>query len=106
MKHKRHPSGNAGRAAWATSRTCAKLPARLARVDVERKPPIRRRLQSEGRRVQLIRTNRRKQGSEAMIGEIIRNLSWVGLGIGLVLLVTVLELLLRGLVTRYGTPQG
>jgi len=41
-----------------------------------------------------------------MIGEILRSASWVGLGVGLVLLVTVLELLLRGLVTRYGTPQG
>jgi|KBSSwiStaDraftv2_1062776.scaffolds.fasta_scaffold12768117_2 hypothetical protein len=41
-----------------------------------------------------------------MIDEIIRSASWVGLGIGLVLLLTVLELLLRGLVTRYGTPQG
>lgn len=41
-----------------------------------------------------------------MIGDVIRNASWVGLGIGLVLLLTVLEMLLRGLVTRYGTPQG
>ena len=41
-----------------------------------------------------------------MVDEIIRSASWVGLGIGLVLLLTVLELLLRGLVSRYGTPQG
>jgi hypothetical protein len=48
----------------------------------------------------------RAQGSQAMFDEILRSVSWVGLGIGLVLLVTVLELLLRGLVSRYGTPQG
>ena len=41
-----------------------------------------------------------------MIDELIRSASWVGLGIGLVLLLTVLELLLRSLVTRFGTPQG
>jgi len=50
--------------------------------------------------------DRQEQGSQAMFEDVLRNASWVGLGIGLVLLVTVLELLLRGLVSRYGTPQG
>lgn len=40
-----------------------------------------------------------------MSGEILRSLSWVGVGVGLVLVVTALELLFRTLAARYGTPQ-
>jgi hypothetical protein len=41
-----------------------------------------------------------------MTTEIIRSLTWVGMGVGLVLVVTTLELILRALTTRFGTPQG
>jgi len=39
-----------------------------------------------------------------MSGELIRSLSWVGLAIGIVAVFMVLEVLLRTLFTRYGTP--
>jgi hypothetical protein len=41
-----------------------------------------------------------------MTTEIIRSLTWVGMGVGLVLVVTTLELVLRALTARFGTPQG
>lgn len=41
-----------------------------------------------------------------MTTEIIRSLTWVGMGVGLVLVVTTLELILRTLTNRFGTPQG
>jgi hypothetical protein len=41
-----------------------------------------------------------------MTTEIIRSLTWVGMGVGLVLVVTTLELTLRALTNRFGTPQG
>jgi hypothetical protein len=40
-----------------------------------------------------------------MTTEIIRSLTWVGMGVGLVLVVTTLELVLRALANRFGTPQ-
>jgi N-acyl-L-homoserine lactone synthetase len=39
-----------------------------------------------------------------MSGELIRSLSWVGLAIGIVAVFMVLEVLLRTLFNRYGTP--
>jgi hypothetical protein len=40
-----------------------------------------------------------------MAADFIRSFGWVGLGIGLVMLITAVELLLRTTVTRLGTPQ-
>ena len=40
-----------------------------------------------------------------MASEFLRSFGWVGLGIGLVLVVTAVELLLRTTVARLGTPQ-
>ena len=40
-----------------------------------------------------------------MSDEIIRSLSWVGLAVGIVAVFVLLEVLLRNLTTRYGTPQ-
>lgn len=37
--------------------------------------------------------------------EVIRSLSWVGVAVGIVAVFMVLELLLRTLTNRYGTPQ-
>lgn len=37
--------------------------------------------------------------------EVLRSLSWVGLAVGIVAVFMVLEVLLRTLFTRYGTPQ-
>ena len=39
-----------------------------------------------------------------MSDEVLRSLNWVGLAIGIVAIFMVLEVLLRTLFTRYGTP--
>jgi hypothetical protein len=40
-----------------------------------------------------------------MSDEVVRSLSWVGLAVGIVVVFMVLELLLRTLTNRFGTPQ-
>ena len=40
-----------------------------------------------------------------MSEEVLRSLSWVGLAVGIVAVFMLLEVLLRTLFTRYGTPQ-
>jgi hypothetical protein len=40
-----------------------------------------------------------------MSDEIVRSLGWVGLAVGIVAVFMVLEVLLRTLTNRYGTPQ-
>ena len=40
-----------------------------------------------------------------MSEEVLRSLSWVGLAVGIVAVFMLLEVLLRTLITRYGTPQ-
>jgi hypothetical protein len=40
-----------------------------------------------------------------MSDEVLRSLSWVGLAVGIVAVFMILEVLLRTLTTRYGTPQ-
>jgi hypothetical protein len=40
-----------------------------------------------------------------MSDEVLRSLSWVGLAVGIVVVFLLLEVLLRTLANRYGTPQ-
>jgi hypothetical protein len=40
-----------------------------------------------------------------MSDEVLRSLSWVGLAVGIVAVFMLLEVLLRALFNRYGTPQ-
>jgi hypothetical protein len=40
-----------------------------------------------------------------MSDEVLRSLSWVGLAVGIVAVFMILEVLLRSLTNRYGTPQ-
>ena len=40
-----------------------------------------------------------------MSDEVLRSLGWVGLAVGIVAVFMVLEVLLRTLTNRYGTPQ-
>jgi hypothetical protein len=40
-----------------------------------------------------------------MNDEVLRSLSWVGLAVGIVVVFMLLEVLLRTLTNRYGTPQ-
>lgn len=40
-----------------------------------------------------------------MSDEVLRSLSWVGLAVGIVVVFMVLELVLRSVANRYGTPQ-
>lgn len=40
-----------------------------------------------------------------MSDEVLRSLVWVGLAVGIVLVFMIVELVLRALTNRYGTPQ-
>ena len=40
-----------------------------------------------------------------MVENFVQNLGWVGLGLGIVALLTLLELVLRQTVNLFGTPQ-
>jgi hypothetical protein len=40
-----------------------------------------------------------------MSDEVLRSLSWVGLAVGIVAVFMLLEVVLRALTNRYGTPQ-